>query len=80
MSSASEPLPEAPSELRERLFAIWRATLLDIGFMNEDKADHMMLGLRRVWSRGKMTVDDVNILLGIARQMQWRAHHPDNIS
>mgnify|MGYP003596238765 CR=1 FL=1 len=68
---------EAPSELRERLFDIWRATLLDIGFMNADKADHMMLGLRRVWSRGKMTVDDVNILMGIARQMHWRAHHPD---
>jgi TrmH family RNA methyltransferase len=66
---------EAPSELRERLFEIWRETLLDIGFMKEDKADHMMLGLRRVWSRGKMTVDDVNILMGVARQMKWRAHH-----
>lgn len=69
---------EAPSELRERLFEIWRETLLDIGFMNEDKADHMMLGLRRVWSRGKMTVDDVNILMGVARQMKWRSHHRDS--
>ncbi|MFO7535761.1 MAG: RNA methyltransferase [Kiritimatiellia bacterium] len=68
---------EAPAGLRERLFGIWRETLLDIGFMDEDKADHMMLGLRRVWSRGKMTVDDVTILMGIARQMKWRARHPD---
>jgi TrmH family RNA methyltransferase len=72
-----EKSAEAPADLRERLFAIWRKTLLDIGFMNGEKADHMMLGLRRVWSRGKMTVDDVNILLGVARQMQWRARHPD---
>lgn len=71
-----EKSAEAPGDLRERLFAIWRETLLDIGFMDQDKADHMMLGLRRVWSRGKMTVDDVNILMGIARQMRWRAHHP----
>jgi TrmH family RNA methyltransferase len=75
-----EKSAEAPGELRERLFAIWRDVLLDIGFMNDDKADHMMLGLRRVWSRGKMTVDDVNILMGIARQMRWRAEHPGNDS
>ncbi len=71
-----EKSAESPADLRERLFDIWRKTLLDIGFMSEEKADHMMLGLRRVWSRGKMTVDDVNILLGIARQMQWRSRHP----
>jgi tRNA/rRNA methyltransferase len=74
----AEKSAEAPADLRERLFDIWRKTLLDIGFMNHEKADHMMLGLRRVWSRGKMTVDDVNILLGVARQMQWRARHPDH--
>jgi TrmH family RNA methyltransferase len=73
-----EKSAEAPADLRERLFAIWREILLDIGFMNEDKADHMMLGLRRVWSRGKMTVDDVNILMGIARQMRWRSKHPSS--
>jgi TrmH family RNA methyltransferase len=71
-----EKSAEAPGDLRERLFGLWRETLLDIGFMTEEKADHMMLGLRRVWSRGKMTVDDVNILMGIARQMRWRSNHP----
>lgn len=70
-----EKSPEAPSELRERMFAMWDETLMKIGFMKEDKEDHMMLGLRRILSRGPMTVDDVRILMGIARQTLWAAGH-----
>lgn len=67
---------EAPSRLREQMFEIWRETLLQIGFMEDEKADHMMLGLRRILSRGSLTEDDVRIMLGIARQMQWAAGRP----
>lgn len=67
---------EAPSELRERMFAIWHETLMQIGFMKEDKAEHMMLGLRRILSRGSLSENDVKILMGIARQTQWAAAHP----
>ena len=70
-----ERSPAASSDLRERMLDIWRETLLGIGFMKEDKADHMMLGLRRVLSRGTLTVDDIKILMGIARQTQWAAKH-----
>ena len=63
----------APAELRERMFGMWRELLLEIGFMNEDKADHMMLGLRRVLGRGAHSLDDVRIMMGIARQSQWAA-------
>lgn len=70
-----EKSEEAPSELRERMFSLWRQTLLQIGFMKDDKADHMMLGLRRILSRGPLTVDDVKILMGIARQAEWAALH-----
>lgn len=62
---------EAPSAARERLFDIWREALVDIGFMHEDKADHMMLGLRRILSRGPLTEADVRILMGMARQTRW---------
>ena len=55
------------------MFAMWRDTLFQTGFMKEDKADHMMHGLRRVLSRGAVTVDDVRILMGIARQASWAA-------
>ena len=70
-----EKSPEAPSELRERMFAMWDETLMKIGFMKEDKEDHMMLGLRRILARGPLTVDDVRILMGVARQTLWAAGH-----
>lgn len=72
-----EKSPEAPSYLRERMFGMWREALLKIGFMKEDKADHMMHGLRRILSRGTLTVDDVRILTGIARQALWAARDND---
>ncbi len=63
----------AVSESRERMFGIWRDLLLEIGFMKADKADHMMQGIRRVMGRGALTDDDVQIMMGVARQMQWAA-------
>jgi TrmH family RNA methyltransferase len=61
----------APSELRERMFDIWREYLLRIGFMESNKADHMMQGFRRVMGRGAETEDDVRIMMGILRQSEW---------
>lgn len=66
-----EKSPPASSEHRKRFFEIWRQAMLDIGFMKEDKADHMMQGFGRIFSRGIKTGDDVNIMLGVARQSQW---------
>jgi len=73
----AEKSPEAGSQLRERMFEMWRETLLTVGFMKEDKADHMMLGLRRILSRGTLTEDDVRILIGMAKQSAWAARNPD---
>jgi tRNA/rRNA methyltransferase len=66
---------ECPSSMREAMFAKWRHALLDIGFMTGDTADHMMLGIRRILSRGTLTEKDVQILLGMASQTQWAANH-----
>lgn len=72
-----EPLEErsaaATSDLKERMYEIWRRMLLDVGFMKEDKAEHMMHGVRRVLSRGAHTENDVRIMMGVARQMEWAA-------
>ena len=68
-----EKSPGAPSEMRERMLAMWRETLLTIGFMDQEKADHMMHGVRRILARGNLTIDDVHILMGIARQASWAA-------
>ncbi len=75
MSGLWEPVveksPEAPSVMRERMYDLWRAALLSIGFMKEDKADHMMFGLKRALGRGTLTVNDIRILTGMARQTRW---------
>lgn len=66
-----EKSPDANTNMKERMFAMWEDALLKIGFMETDKAHHMMLGVRRIFSRGKLTEDDVRILMGIARQTLW---------
>ncbi|MDD5708171.1 MAG: RNA methyltransferase [Kiritimatiellae bacterium] len=65
----------APVEARqrERLQKLWRETMLMIGFMKDDKADHMMQGFQRIFSRGVRTADDAHIMMGVARQTQWAA-------
>lgn len=68
-----EKTPECSTRAREQMFRMWREMLLEIGFMEEEKADHMMLGIRRIFSRAPLTEDDVRILMGIARQMMWKA-------
>ncbi|MBT3194733.1 MAG: RNA methyltransferase [Verrucomicrobia bacterium] len=70
-----EKSPLAPTAFRERMFDIWRALLLMIGFMGDDKCDHMMQGFRRVMGRGAVTEDDVRIMIGVARQAEWAAEH-----
>jgi len=72
---------EAPVEKSEpavaarkmQLTDMWREMLLDVGFMKEDKADHMMQGIQRIFSRGVYSDDDVSIMMGVARQSRWAA-------
>lgn len=66
----------ARSGLRERMFAMWEDVLLSIGFMTPEKASHMMQGVRRILDRGAYTEDDVNIMMGVARQMAWARRRP----
>ena len=70
---STEKAPPAPASARKRLFELWRNAMLTIGFMKEDKADHMMQGFQRIFSRGVKTVDDANIMMGVARQAEWAA-------
>lgn len=72
---AQERSPQAPTLKRERMLEIWRDMLLKIGFCEEDKVEHMMMGIRRIFSRGPLSEADCNILMGVARQAQWSAEH-----
>ncbi len=63
----------ATAAARNHMMAMWRRMLLLTGFMEDDKADHMMQGFQRIFSRGAVTDDDVRILMGVARQAEWAA-------
>ena len=69
----AECSPEADGKMRERLYETWSAMMLETEFCEKEKLDHMMLGLRRIFSRGKLTVNDARILLGVAKQTRWVA-------
>jgi tRNA/rRNA methyltransferase len=68
---AEEKADEANSELRERMFSTWREMMIKTEFTHEQKLEHMMMGLRRIFSRGKLTIPDVKILMGLAKQSIW---------
>ena len=68
---SEEKAEEAPSELRERMFGVWREMMVKTEFTHEQKLEHMMMGLRRIFSRGKLIVPDVKILMGLAKQSIW---------
>jgi TrmH family RNA methyltransferase len=68
---SEEKADEADSALRERMFDVWREMMIKTEFTHEQKLEHMMMGLRRIFSRGKLTVPDVKILMGLAKQSIW---------
>ncbi|MCL2104681.1 MAG: hypothetical protein FWH21_06475, partial [Kiritimatiellaeota bacterium] len=68
-----EKSPPAQVSQKLKLLEKWREMLLAIGFMKADKADHMMKGIQRIFSRGTFSEDDVAIMMGVARQADWAA-------
>jgi tRNA/rRNA methyltransferase len=64
----------APAGHRIKLMEMWRHMLLRIGYMEPDKADHMMQGFQRIFTRGAVTEDDIHMLMGVARQAEWAAN------
>ncbi|MBO7166088.1 MAG: RNA methyltransferase [Kiritimatiellae bacterium] len=69
-----EKSPPALQAQKIQLAKNWREMLLEIGFMGQDQADHMMQGIHRIFSRGVFSKDDAAIMLGVARQALWAAH------
>ncbi|WP_160300592.1 RNA methyltransferase [Kiritimatiella glycovorans] len=72
-----EPTGDAAIEQRERMYALWREVMAETGFAEPEKIDHMMMGLRRIFSRGRLSDNDVRILLGLARQTLWACRRRD---
>ncbi len=69
---AADPAPTlAEAERVERMFQHLQAAFLSIGFLHADNPDHIMFAFRRILGRAGLEEHDVQILLGLARQIEW---------
>jgi tRNA/rRNA methyltransferase len=55
------------------MFQQLRTALEQVHFLYGDKADALMHGLRHLIGRAGPTVMEINVLLGLARQLRWFA-------
>lgn len=72
-----EPLPEppAPFEMQDRMFGKLRNALEGIHFLYGPHADSLMHGVRQLIGRARPTQTEIDILFGLARQIQWYVRH-----
>jgi tRNA/rRNA methyltransferase len=69
---ATHPAPFAD---QERMFQHLRTALEEIHFLYGDKAGPLMHALRHLIGRARPTPMEVDVLLGLARQIRWFARH-----
>ncbi len=72
-SGSCIPPAPAPFADQERMFERLRDALERIHFLYGDKADSLMHGLRHLLGRAGPTPMEVELLLGLARQIRWFA-------
>jgi tRNA C32,U32 (ribose-2'-O)-methylase TrmJ len=65
----------ASFEIQERMFANLRAAFEEIHFLYGPKTDSLMHALRHLIGRAKPLEMEVDVLLGLARQIRWYADH-----
>jgi tRNA/rRNA methyltransferase len=70
--------PPAPFADQERMFELLRQGLTDLGYLFGDRADALMHAVRHLIGRAGPTAQEVRILIGLARQLEWyvRNHPP----
>ena len=74
LKQSETPIPStmpAPMEMQELMFAGLRAALEQIHFLYGPKADSLMHALRHLIGRAKPSEMEVEVLLGLARQVRW---------
>jgi tRNA/rRNA methyltransferase len=75
----NRPDPPAPFADQERMFQSLRAGLEQIHFLYGEKAGPLMHALRHVIGRAGPTKMEVDMLFGLARQMDWFVRHGKTI-
>jgi tRNA/rRNA methyltransferase len=72
-SAAPEPLALASAAAVEAMLARMAQALIAIGFLPADNPDHIMFALRAILGRSGVTPRELDILSGIATQINWFA-------
>lgn len=73
IADTGAPPPAALAKV-EGLMSHLRASLLEIGFLDPQNPDRILRQLRRLFGRAGISEDEVRILRGICRQMEWAAN------
>ncbi|HEQ60733.1 MAG TPA: RNA methyltransferase [Firmicutes bacterium] len=68
-----EPQRAAPLGRQEALLQDLQKVLLEIGYLDAQNPEHLMLDLRRLFGRAGLSEREVNILRGMVRQIRWAA-------
>jgi len=73
LDKVSAPAPAARPTLgeQEATFGDLQSVLLEIGYLDPNNPEHIMLDLRRLLGRAELTERDLRILRGIVRQIRW---------
>lgn len=67
--------PLAPDERKQALYRKLFDALERIHFFHERNPDHLKHALRQFFGRTEMTINEVDILIGMACQIRWHADH-----
>jgi len=70
------PAQPAPHQEREAMYAHMREVWSAIGFLQPDAAEAIMRRFRRLYGRADLTLEEVRMLRGLARQTAWAARSP----
>jgi TrmH family RNA methyltransferase len=73
----NEPgLPLATFAEQEQMFGQLQTALAEIHFLYGEKAEPLMHALRHMLGRSRLSVMEVKVLLGLARQIRWHVANP----
>mgnify|MGYP001821724861 FL=1 len=76
MTAEAEPVPTlepAPQDEVDGLMLHLRSSLLTIGFLDPSSPQRILRKIRRLFGRAGITSNEVKILRGMCRQMEWAA-------
>ncbi len=69
--------PPAPDEKKQVMFARLFDALERVGFLYGQNPEHLKYALRHLLGRSALSVNEADILIGLARQIRWYVdHHP----